>query len=216
MRAGLSSVANCHTDAAPSTTGLVASTRRRQSDGPVPALPWISATLTTPSPAPSAPRQPPAAAYDALRGKQRPMSDLTDAVIEQHLKALKLPAMRREYRQLAPHRRSRLLDPLTLQRPALQSGQIPTGARTAPLMPVPPTAMTAEALSRNLSPDGSIPRHSCALPEILGYAGDIMWDLTPKAPFLFCSLVHVPPVADHQHHYYGPVDPEYDPVIAYP
>ena len=51
---------------------------------------------------------------------------------------------------------------------------------------------------------------------VLGYAGDIMWDLTPKAPFLFCSLVHVPPVADHQHHYYGPVDPEYDPVIAYP
>ena len=29
------------------------------------------------------------------------MSDLTDAVIEQHLKTLKLPTMRREYRQLA-------------------------------------------------------------------------------------------------------------------
>ena len=29
------------------------------------------------------------------------MSELTEAVIEQHLKTLKLPAMRREYQQLA-------------------------------------------------------------------------------------------------------------------
>ena len=44
----------------------------------------------------------------------------------------------------------------------------------------------------------------------------MLTDLTPKEPFLFCSFVHVPPVADHQHRYYGPVDSEHDPVIAYP
>ena len=31
------------------------------------------------------------------------MSDLTDAVIQQHLKTLKMPGMRREYQQLARH-----------------------------------------------------------------------------------------------------------------
>ena len=79
----------------------------------------LSEALAAVPPAPRQPRTPPAtvpvpaalqhyqvestpaAAYNALLLGMRLMSDLTDAVIEQHLKTLKLPTMRRAYGQLA-------------------------------------------------------------------------------------------------------------------